>query len=231
MSPRQGIRNGLLCGVALAMLLADTLQPALAMPATRKPQKKDAKQKPRTWNYGVTTAVLKTTQGDVTLRFFFDKAPNNVRNFVDLAAGGLYDNTLFHRVIPEFVVQGGDPLTKDPKVSPELYGTGSHLDSSGRPVTVKSEPNDIPHRRGVVSMAAKASDPDSASSQFFFVLRDYPSLNGKFTVFAEVLSGMDVLDRIVQTSNSDLNDRNGGRPRMPQRLIKIELIEEGSPKS
>ncbi len=218
----------LLAALAASLLL---VLPALSAGAATKkapPKKKEARvTKPR--DYAKTSAVLKTSQGDVTIRFFADKAPAHVKNFVDLAASGFYDGTLFHRVIPDFMIQGGDPLTKDPEVPVARYGTGSHTDSKGVPVNVRQEFNEVSHKRGVVSMA-RASDPDSASSQFFIVVKDSPFLDRQYTVFGEVVDGMNNVDRIVTTSDPDLADRSGGRPRTYQKILKVELKEEGAAK-
>ncbi len=196
-------------------------------PATKKEKKKVA-PKPR--DYAKTLAVLKTSQGDVTIRFFLDKAPGHVKNFVDLAAAGFYDGTLFHRVIPDFMVQGGDPFTKDPKQSAQ-FGTGGNTDRTGKPLNVKAEFNDVSHKRGVLSMA-RASDPDSASSQFFIVVKDSPFLDRQYTVFGEVVKGMEVVDRIVTESNADTTDpRSGGKPRAYQKILKVELVEQGPDKA
>jgi peptidyl-prolyl cis-trans isomerase B (cyclophilin B) len=216
-------------GRILAVALALAAASALAAPAkkTPVPKKKEAKvTKPR--DYSRTLAVLHTSQGDITVKFFFDKAPNHVRNFVDLAASGFYDGTLFHRVIPGFMIQGGDPLTKDPAKA-NLYGTGGNTDKQGNPVNVKAEFNDMTHRRGVLSMA-RATNPDSASSQFFVVVRDYPSLDRQYTAFGEVAKGIEIADKIVAESNPDLNDRSGGRPRNYQKIVKIDLVDESAGK-
>ncbi len=176
-------------------------------------------------DYAKTHAVLHTSQGDVTIRLFYDKAPNHVKNFVDLAASGFYDGTLFHRVIPGFMVQGGDPLTKDPSKS-RFFGTGGNSDKSGAPVNVKAEFNETSHKRGVVSMA-RANDPDSASSQFFIVVKDSPFLDRQYTAFGEVSSGMDVVDKLVTESNPDTSDpRSGGLPRSFQKIVRVELVED-----
>lgn len=189
------------------------------------PAKKEKKVSSKPRDYAKTLAVLKTSQGDVTIRFFYDKAPGHVKNFVDLAAAGFYDGTLFHRVIPDFMIQGGDPFTKDPGKS-ALYGTGGNSDKSGKPLNVKAEFNDVSHRRGVLSMA-RASDPDSGSSQFFVVVKDSPFLDRQYTVFGEVAKGMEVVDRIVTESNSDTSDpRSGGRPRAYQKIVRVELTEQ-----
>ena len=135
-----------------------------------------------------TTAILETKFGNIELRFFPDVTPNHVNNFIELSKKGFYDGTLFHRVIPKFMIQGGDPNSKDSDRS--RHGTG------GPGYTVKAEFNTKPHKRGILSMA-RAQNPDSAGSQFFICLADAPSLNNKYTVFGEVVSGMDVVDKIV----------------------------------
>lgn len=134
-------------------------------------------------------AVIKTKFGEMEMKFFPDKAPKHVENFIKLAKSGFYNGTIFHRVIPGFMIQGGDPNTKDPNKK-ELYGMG------GPGHSVKAEFNDIPHKRGIVSMA-RANDPDSAGSQFFIVVEDSPFLDGKYTVFGQITKGMGVADKIV----------------------------------
>ena len=134
-------------------------------------------------------AVIKTKFGDMELVFFPEKAPKHVENFVTLAKSGFYNGTIFHRVIPGFMIQGGDPNTKDPN-KPETYGMG------GPSHRLKAEFNDIPHRRGIVSMA-RTNDPNSAGSQFFIVVKDSNFLDGQYTVFGEVVKGMEVADKIV----------------------------------
>ena len=135
-----------------------------------------------------TTAILETKFGNIELRFFPDVAPNHVNNFIGLSKKGVYDGTLFHRVIPKFMIQGGDPNSKDSDRS--KHGAG------GPGYTVKAEFNNKPHKRGILSMA-RAQNPDSAGSQFFICVADASSLNQKYTVFGEVVSGMDVVDKIV----------------------------------
>lgn len=134
-------------------------------------------------------AIIKTKFGDMEVALFPDKAPKHVENFLTLAKSGFYNGTIFHRVIPGFMIQGGDPNTKDPK-KPETYGMG------GPDHRVKAEFNDIPHRRGIVSMA-RTNDPNSAGSQFFIVVKDSNFLDGQYTVFGEVVKGMEVADKIV----------------------------------
>ena len=112
-------------------------------------------------------------------------------------------------------MQGGDPLTKDPK-NAFVWGNAGKTDAKGNPVTLKPEFNDTAHRRGVVSMA-RASAPDSASSQFFIVLKDYPSLDHQYTAFGEVVKGMDVVDRIVADSNPDPSNADARQaPKLPE---------------
>ena len=208
-----------------AALLVLTSAGALAAPAKPKAKKKPV-PKAATRDYTRTRAILHTERGDVTIHFFFDRAPNHVRNFVDLAASGFYDGTLFHRVIQGFVLQGGDPQTKDPK-NAFVWGNAGRTDAKGQPITLKPEFNDTPHRRGVVSMARSAA-PDSASSQFFIVLKDYPSLDHQYTAFGEVVKGMDVVDRIVAESNPDSSNASLGKPRAYQKLVKVEILEEAA---
>ena len=139
--------------------------------------------------YENQVAEIHTTAGDITVRFFPDVAPNHVRNFIDLAQKGFYNGTKFHRVIPGFMIQGGDPNTISG--SPNTWGTGGNGNNY-----VKAEFSRVKHKRGILSMA-RAGHPDSASSQFFIMVNDYPSLDGQYSVFGEVLSGMEVADKIV----------------------------------
>mgnify|MGYP001316276208 FL=1 len=134
-------------------------------------------------------AIIKTKFGDMDIVFFPEKAPMHVENFIALAKSGFYNGTIFHRVIPGFMIQGGDPNTKDLN-KPETYGQG------GPSQRLKAEFNDLPHRRGILSMA-RASDPNSAGSQFFIVVKDSNFLDGQYTVFGEVVKGMEVADKIV----------------------------------
>jgi peptidyl-prolyl cis-trans isomerase B (cyclophilin B) len=214
---------------AAAAALAFFLASAAAAPAAPvKSRKKAAAKKPvKTRDDAHTLALVHTSQGDFTIRFFHDRAPNHVRNFLDLAASGFYDGTLFHRVVKDFIVQGGDPLTKDPK-NAYIWGNAGQTDAKGNPITLKPEFNDTSHKRGIVSMA-RSSAPDSASSQFFIVLKDYPSLDRQYTVFGEVVKGMDVVDRIAAASDPDPSNVTLGRPRNPQKLVSIELLPEPVP--
>ncbi len=134
--------------------------------------------------------------GEVRLKFFPDVAPNHVQNMVKLAKNKFYDGTTFHRVIPGFMIQGGDPNTKEPDRSRHGMGGPGHR--------VKAEFNHRSHKRGTLSMA-RSQDPDSAGSQFFICVADSKFLDGQYTVFGEVISGMETVDRIVNAQR-DGND-------------------------
>ncbi|HEY7533541.1 MAG TPA: peptidylprolyl isomerase [Nitrospiraceae bacterium] len=134
-------------------------------------------------------AIIKTKFGEMEVSFFPEKAPKHVENFISLAKSGFYNGTIFHRVIPGFMIQGGDPNTKDVN-KPETYGLG------GPSQRVTAEFNDIPHKRGIVSMA-RTNDPNSAGSQFFIVVKDSNFLDRQYTVFGEVVKGIEVADKIV----------------------------------
>jgi len=134
--------------------------------------------------------------GDIVLKFFPDVAPGHVKNFTDLAKKGFYNGTTFHRVIPGFMIQGGDPNSKNPDRSMHGMGGPGHK--------VKAEFNSKPHKRGIVSMA-RSNDPDSAGSQFFICVADANFLDWQYTVFAEVVTGMDVADKVVSMKR-DGND-------------------------
>lgn len=140
-------------------------------------------------NASTARAVIKTKLGDIEIKFLPDVAPKHVENFMKLARSGFYNGTIFHRVIPGFMIQGGDPNTKD-SLRKEAYGQG------GPGHNVKAEFSDLPHKRGVVSMA-RAQDPDSAGSQFFVVVEESRFLDRKYTIFGEVVKGIGVADKIV----------------------------------
>ena len=144
-------------------------------------------------------AVIETKFGKIEIQFFEDKAPGHVKNFKDLANKGFYDGTVFHRVIPGFMIQGGDPNTKGDDRS--THGIG------GPGYSIKAEFNDIPHKRGVLSMA-RSQDPDSAGSQFFVVIKDSGFLDGQYTAFGKVLSGMTVADQIVNVPRDRKDNPN-----------------------
>jgi peptidyl-prolyl cis-trans isomerase B (cyclophilin B) len=145
--------------------------------------------------------IIHTTLGDITLKFFPDVAPNHVNNFIELAKKGFYNGTTFHRVVPKFVIQGGDPNTKN--IDRSKHGMG------GPGYQLKAEFNNKPHRRGTLSMA-RSAHPDSAGSQFFICVADAPFLDRQYTVLGEVVKGMEVVDKIVsqpRDGNDNPNDR------------------------
>jgi peptidyl-prolyl cis-trans isomerase B (cyclophilin B) len=155
-------------------------------------------------------AVIETKFGPIEIEFLNEKAPGHVKNFLDLARKGFYDGTTFHRVIPGFMIQGGDPNTKDVKAARSRHGTG------GPGHTVKAEFNDTPHKRGVVSMA-RSTDPDSAGSQFFICVADALFLDRNYTAFGRVVSGMEAADKIV-SSPRDRADNPDERIELKVRL-------------
>jgi len=149
--------------------------------------------------------------GDIVLTFFPDIAPGHVKNFTKLAREGFYNGTTFHRVIPGFMIQGGDPNSKTPdRASHGMGGPG---------YKIKAEFNSIPHKRGVLSMA-RATDPDSAGSQFFICVSDATFLDWQYTAFGEVVSGMDVADKVV-------NMKRDGRDNPLERVEMTVTISEG----
>lgn len=158
-----------------------------------------------------TKAVIETKFGNMELKFFPDVAPNHVSNFIELAKKGFYDGTTFHRVIPGFMIQGGDPNSKDPDKS--KHGMG------GPGYTIKAEFNEKPHKKGILSMA-RSANPDSAGSQFFICVADAPFLDKKYTVFGEVVSGIEVADKIVSQPR-DARDNPNERIEM-----KVKIIEK-----
>jgi len=136
----------------------------------------------------MTEALIKTNFGDIKIKLLPEIAPETVRNFITLTKSSFYDGTLFHRVIPKFMIQGGDPNTKESDKS--VWGQG------GPGYNLKAEFNSRSHLRGIVSMA-RATDPDSAGSQFFIVTSDSTFLDRQYTVFAEVVEGLEIADKIV----------------------------------
>ena len=134
-------------------------------------------------------AIIKTKFGEMEVVFFPELAPKHVKSFLSLARKGFFNGTIFHRVIPGFMIQGGDPNTKDPSKI-RNYGTG------GPGYTIPAEFNKIPHERGILS-AARTADPNSAGSQFFIMVARSPHLDGQYTVFGEVIKGIKVADKVV----------------------------------
>jgi peptidyl-prolyl cis-trans isomerase B (cyclophilin B) len=144
-----------------------------------------------------TRAVIETALGNMEIKFFPDVAPNHVNNFIELAKKGFYDGTTFHRVIPGFMIQGGDPNSKSPDKS--RHGMG------GPGYTIKAEFNPKSHKRGILSMA-RSAQPDSAGSQFFICVEDALFLDRQYTVFGEVVSGMEIADKIVSKPRDKMDN-------------------------
>ena len=142
-----------------------------------------------------TEAVLATAEGEIVIRLLPEVAPAHVRLFTKTAAAGGYDGTIFHRIIMGGIIQGGDPTTKDPKNSAR-YGTGGLG-------LLKGEFSERPFVRGTVAAARQSSSRDSGGTQFFICLRDQPSLLGQYTIFGEVVSGIEVADKISTTPVED----------------------------
>ncbi len=153
--------------------------------------------------------VNQESWGDIQLKFYPDLAPNHVKNLVTLAKDKFYDGTTFHRVIPGFMIQGGDPHSKDADRS--RHGTG------GPGHHVNAEFSQTPHKRGTLSMA-RAQDPNSAGSQFFICVADANFLDGQYTAFGEVMNGMEIVDRIVNVQR-DGNDNPLQRIEMTLNVI------------
>ena len=161
----------------------------------------------------MVNVLVETNLGQIKFQLLPELAPEHVRNFTKLAESGLYDGTLFHRVIPRFMIQGGDPNTKDPSLKSQ-WGMG------GPGYNIKAEFNSRSHLRGIVSMA-RSQDPDSAGSQFFIVTSDSTFLDREYTVFGEVTEGMDIADKIVNLPR-DSNDC----PQQEAKMVKVSISNE-----
>jgi peptidyl-prolyl cis-trans isomerase B (cyclophilin B) len=161
-------------------------------------------------------AVIKTSQGEITLAFWPDVAPKTVENFKTLAKKGFYDGTAFHRIVKGFMVQGGDPLTKDPKLE-SRWGTGDPG------YKIKAEFSDKPHVRGVISMA-RSSDPHSAGSQFFICLADARFLDKQYTAFGQVIKGDDVLGKLGDTPTTRGGSGENSRPVARVGVENIKIV-------
>ena len=153
--------------------------------------------------------VIETKLGSIALELFEDKAPGHVKNFKDLVQKGFYNGTTFHRVIPGFMIQGGDPNTKSDDRATHGMGGPGH--------SIQAEFNDTPHKRGVLSMA-RSQNPNSAGSQFFIVVKKSSFLDGKYTAFGKVLSGMAVADQIVNAPR-DKRDNPDERIEMKVKVV------------
>jgi peptidyl-prolyl cis-trans isomerase B (cyclophilin B) len=159
-------------------------------------------------------AVIKTSEGDMVVQFWTDAAPNTIENFKKLARQGFYDGTTFHRIVKSFMIQGGDPNSKDP-AKESAYGQG------GPGYKVKAEFNNHSHDRGVISMA-RGPDPDSAGSQFFICLAPVRRLDGQYTTFGKLIKGDDVLEKIGETP---VTNNGMGEVSKPSKRIVIESVK------
>jgi peptidyl-prolyl cis-trans isomerase B (cyclophilin B) len=158
-------------------------------------------------------AIIKTTEGDLTIEFWSDVAPKTVENFKTLAKKGFYDGTAFHRIIKGFMIQGGDPLTKDASKE-NLWGTG------GPGYQIQAEFNEKSHQRGVLSMA-RSSNPHSAGSQFFICDGDASFLDRQYTAFGKVIAGDDVLSKI---SGTPVGRSNSGESSKPLKRVGVVSV-------
>jgi peptidyl-prolyl cis-trans isomerase B (cyclophilin B) len=180
------------CLVALGLLAGTAFAQEVKAPGKPTP-KGEAKPKPAPAPEPPppAEAVIETDAGAITVRLLANLAPRHVRFFAKTARSGGYDGTTFHRIIAGGIIQGGDPLTKDPKMS-SRYGTGGLG-------LLKAEFSERPMARGSVAAVLRPNQPDSGGAQFFICLSDQPSLTGKYTIFGEVTEGMEVADRIGRT--------------------------------
>ena len=182
----------------------------------------ETKQKSKESVMDKDRAVISTQFGDILLEFFDDIAPKHVESFKLHAQNGYYNGTTFHRVIPGFMIQGGDPLTKSEDRSrhgtggnaAKYFGVGTESDESSW--DLPAEFSATPHARGILSMA-RSNNPDSGGSQFFICVADARFLDNQYTVFGKVVSGMDVVDAIV-SSPRDARDNPDDRIEMKVRL-------------
>ncbi|PYL55534.1 MAG: peptidylprolyl isomerase [Verrucomicrobia bacterium] len=165
-------------------------------------------------NTGNEVAVIKTSEGDMVIQFWTDAAPNTIENFKKLARSGFYIGTIFHRIVKGFMIQGGDPNSKDP-AKEDRYGAG------GPGYKIKAEFNDHSHERGVISMA-REPDPDSAGSQFFICLGPVSRLDHQYTTFGKLIKGDDVLGKI---GDMPVTRNSMGENSKPTKRVTIEKID------
>src|SRR5438094_7351915 len=185
---------------------------ASALVATTVAEEKKKENTPM--NSSNEVAVIKTNEGEMIVQFWTDAAPNTIENFKKLARQGFYDGTIFHRIVKGFMIQGGDPNSKDP-TKESTYGAGDPG------YKIKAEFNNHSHDRGVISMA-RGPDPDSAGSQFFICLAPVRRLDGQYTTFGKLIKGEDVLDKIGDTPV----ERNAkGEMSKPTKRIVIESVK------
>ncbi len=202
------MRNQAIVSVLAVTLMCAGMMSAKAAAADKAPATKEAGKEA---GAKAARAVIKTKFGEMEIKFYPEVAPKHVENFIKLAKEGFYNGTIFHRVIPGFMIQGGDPNTKD-SLKKDTYGQG------GPGYSINAEFNDIPHKRGVLSMA-RANDPNSAGSQFFIVVEDSRFLDRKYTVFGEVTRGLGVADKIVNLAR---DERDNPKERVEMTVTILE---------
>jgi peptidyl-prolyl cis-trans isomerase B (cyclophilin B) len=207
-----------LCLGAALSALAQPAPPAPASPSpkpkagdTAKPDAKPAKE----------VAVIKTTEGDMVIEFWPEVAPNTVANFKKLARKGFYDGTAFHRIIRGFMIQGGDPFTKDPAREAQ-WGQG------GPGYQIDAEFNNRPHVRGVISMARSPGNINSAGSQFFICHGTASSLDRQYTAFGRLIRGDDVLEKIATTPVTHARGGENSKPIQRMGVVSITIVPADS---
>ena len=174
----------------------------------------EKKEEKSPMNSSNEVAVIKTSEGDMVVQFWTDAAPKTIENFKKLARQGFYDGTIFHRIVKEFMIQGGDPNSKDPSKE-DSYGQG------GPGYNLNAEFNDHSHERGVISMA-RGQDPDSAGSQFFICLGPVHRLDHQYTTFGKLIKGQDVLGKIGEIP---VTKNSMGEQSKPTKRVVIESIK------
>jgi peptidyl-prolyl cis-trans isomerase B (cyclophilin B) len=201
------------------MKLSILMMLLLGAAALAAQEKKEEKTPMSTSN---EVAVIKTNEGEMVVQFWTDAASNTIENFKKLARQGFYDGTIFHRIVKDFMIQGGDPNSKDP-AKENSYGQG------GPGYKIKAEFNDRPHDRGVISMA-RAADPDSAGSQFFICLAPVHRLDHQYTTFGKLIKGDDVLDKIGNTPVERNAQGETSKPTKRVVINKIDIVPASSVK-
>jgi peptidyl-prolyl cis-trans isomerase B (cyclophilin B) len=196
-----GMRIPILTGLFIAMVLGRMVA-------------EGTKEEKMRMNSSDEVAVIKTNEGEMVVQFWTDAAPNTIENFKKLARQGFYNGTIFHRIVKDFMIQGGDPNSKDP-AKENTYGQGDPG------YKIKAEFNDHPHDRGVISMA-RGPDPDSAGSQFFICLAPVHRLDHQYTTFGKLIKGDDVLDKI---GNTPIERNAQGEMSKPSKRVTIESVK------
>lgn len=198
-------------------LLCCVLGLAVVATPVRSQEKKEEKKDTAAMSEQKEVAVIKTSEGEMVAEFWSDVAPKTVQNFKDLAKKGFYDGTAFHRVIKGFMIQGGDPFTKD-ESKQSRWGTGDPG------YKIDAEFNKKSHERGVLSMA-RSQDPNSAGSQFFICHGTPKFLDGQYTAFGKLIKGDDVLEKIATTKTLP-----GDRPEKRMNVESIKIVPADSVK-